>query len=40
MGQPDPDAELKNWIQTILDEHEGRYGYHRIRDELRNQGQS
>lgn len=38
MGQPDPDAELKNCIQTIFDEHEGWYGYRRIRDELRNPG--
>ena len=32
------DRELKNLIQTIYDEHEGRYGYLRIRDELKNQG--
>ena len=29
--RPDPDAELKVLIQTIYDEHEGRYGYRRIR---------
>jgi transposase InsO family protein len=31
-GRPDPDAELKKLIQAIYDEHEGRYGYRRIRD--------
>ncbi|MEQ2529729.1 IS3 family transposase [Bacillaceae bacterium CLA-AA-H227] len=36
--RPDPDAELKVLIQSIYDEHEGRYGYRRIRDELRNRG--
>ncbi|WMT42168.1 IS3 family transposase [Paenibacillus sp. D2_2] len=35
-GRPDPDGELKVLIQSIYDEHEGRYGYRRIRDELRN----
>ncbi|MBV7507882.1 IS3 family transposase [Bacillus sp. sid0103] len=38
LGRPDPDAELKELIQTIYDEHEGRFGYRRIRDELRNRG--
>ena len=38
-GQPDKDAELKILIQSIYDEHEGRYGYRRIRDELGNRGQ-
>lgn len=37
--RPDPDADLKVLIQTIYDEHEGRYGYRRIRDELENRGQ-
>jgi putative transposase len=37
-GRPDSDAELKKLIQAIYDEHEGRYGYRRIRDELRNRG--
>jgi transposase InsO family protein len=37
-GRPDPDEELKVLIQTIYDEHEGRFGYRRIRDELRNRG--
>ncbi|MED5052655.1 IS3 family transposase [Anoxybacillus rupiensis] len=37
-GRPDPDAELKGIIQAIDDEHEGRYGYRRIRDELTNRG--
>ncbi len=36
---PDPDAGLKAEIQTIYDEHEGRYGYRRICDELANRGQ-
>jgi putative transposase len=35
-GLPDPDADLKALIKTIYDEHEGRYGYRRIRDELAN----
>ncbi|TSI04709.1 IS3 family transposase [Lysinibacillus sp. BW-2-10] len=39
MNRPDPDAELKAEIQTIYKEHEGRYGYRRIRDELANRGQ-
>jgi putative transposase len=38
MDKPDPDAELKAIIQSIYDEHEGRFGYRRIRDELRNRG--
>ena len=29
---------LKILIQAIYDEHEGRYGYRRIRDELANRG--
>lgn len=36
--KPDPDAELKLLIQSIYEEHKGRYGYRRIRDELFNQG--
>jgi putative transposase len=36
--RPDQDAELKAFIQTIYNEHEGRYGYRRIRDELVNRG--
>ena len=39
MNRPDPDADLKAEIQAIYDEHEGRYGYRRIRDELANRGQ-
>ena len=35
---PDPDADLKAEIKAIYDEHEGRYGYRRIRDELTNRG--
>ncbi|WP_411504321.1 IS3 family transposase [Brevibacillus centrosporus] len=37
-GRPDLDGELKVLIQAIYDEHEGRFGYRRIRDELRNRG--
>ncbi|AXY11457.1 hypothetical protein CUC43_33265 (plasmid) [Bacillus thuringiensis LM1212] len=33
---PDKDAEIKALIQTIYNEHKGRYGYRRIRDELMN----
>ncbi|GLX70817.1 transposase [Paenibacillus glycanilyticus] len=36
--QPDQDAELKRLIQSIYEEHQGRYGYRRIRDELFNRG--
>jgi putative transposase len=36
--RPDTDAELKLLIQSIYDEHKGRYGYRRIRDELFNRG--
>jgi putative transposase len=39
MSQPDRDAELKIEIKAIYDEHQGRYGYRRIRDELVNRGQ-
>ncbi len=39
MNQPDPDADLKAKIKAIYEEHEGRYGYRRIRDELANHGQ-
>lgn len=38
MNRPDPDAELKAEIQAVYNEHEGRYGYRRIRDELANRG--
>jgi len=38
MNRPDPDAELNAEIQAIYNEHEGRYGYRRIRDELENRG--
>jgi putative transposase len=38
MNRPDPDAELKAEVQAIFNEHEGRYGYRRIRDELANRG--
>lgn len=37
---PDPDADLKKDIQAIYDEHEGRYGYRRIRDDLANRGRN
>ena len=39
MDRQDTDAELKAEIQEIYNEHEGRYGYRRIRDELANRGQ-
>jgi len=39
MNRPDPDADLKAEIQAIYDEHEGSYGYRRIRDELADRGQ-
>jgi len=38
IGAPDPDEELKSLIQGIYEEHKGRYGYRRIRDELWNRG--
>lgn len=38
MDRPNPDAELKAEIRAIYNEHEGRYGYRRIRDELANRG--
>ncbi|KMP49360.1 integrase, partial [Bacillus cereus] len=31
MDRIDPDADLKVEIKAIYDEHEGRYGYRRIR---------
>ncbi|MEK4447656.1 IS3 family transposase [Bacillus sp. FSL M8-0052] len=37
-GLPDKDAKLKTLIQSIYHEHKGRYGYRRIRDELKNRG--
>ena len=37
-GRPDRDEELKALIRSIYDEHQGRYGYRRIRDELKNRG--
>ncbi|MGE6897611.1 IS3 family transposase [Priestia flexa] len=39
MNRTDPDANLKTEIKGIYEEHEGRYGYRRIRDELANRGQ-
>lgn len=39
MNRPDPDSDLKVEIKAIYEEHEGRYGYRRIRDELANRGQ-
>ena len=38
MNRPDPDVNLKTEIKAIYEEHEGRYGYRRIRDELTNRG--
>jgi len=40
MSRPDKDADIKVEIQTIFDEHEGRYGYRRIREELAKRGQN
>ncbi|PGP57035.1 IS3 family transposase, partial [Bacillus cereus] len=37
-NRPDPNAEVKERIQTIYNEHDGCYGYRRIRDELMNRG--
>ncbi|MFJ7935968.1 IS3 family transposase [Sporosarcina sp. NPDC096371] len=39
INRPDPDASLKKEIKEIYEEHAGRYGYRRIRDELENRGQ-
>ncbi|MDR6717315.1 transposase InsO family protein [Paenibacillus sp. 2003] len=36
--KPDLDADLKFLIQSIYEEHQGRYGYRLIRDELFNRG--
>lgn len=36
--RPDSNVELAGLIRTIYDEHEGLYGYPRIRDELTNHG--
>jgi transposase InsO family protein len=36
--KPDLDADLKLLIQSIYEEHQGRYGYRRIRDELVHRG--
>ncbi len=38
MECPYKDAEIKVLIQAIYNEHKGRYGYRRIRDELMNRG--
>jgi putative transposase len=38
MDRPDKYKEVKEVIQQIFDEHEGRYGYRRITLELRNKG--
>jgi putative transposase len=37
-SRPDKDTELKTMIQAIYHDHKGRYGYRRIKDELKNQG--
>ncbi|QWI18544.1 IS3 family transposase [Bacillus wiedmannii] len=37
-NRPDPNAEIKELIQAIYNEHDGCYGYRRIRDELMNRG--
>ncbi len=38
LEQPDKDKMLKTLIKEIYEEHKGRYGYRRIRDELNNRG--
>ena len=38
MNKPDKYAEVKELIQEIFDEHEGRYGYRRITLQLKNKG--
>ncbi len=38
LNKPDKYKEIKEVIQQIFDENEGRYGYRRITLELRNQG--
>ncbi|WP_139365065.1 IS3 family transposase [Litchfieldia alkalitelluris] len=38
MDKPDKYSEMKEVIQQIFDEHQGRYGYRRITLELRNRG--
>lgn len=38
-NRPDKDADLKSRITAIYHEHEGRYGYRRITDQLHNEGQ-
>ncbi|KQL38019.1 hypothetical protein AN960_13725 [Bacillus sp. FJAT-25509] len=38
LERPDPDTEIKVMIKEIYEEHEGRYGYRKIRDELTNRG--
>ena len=40
LNRPDPDVDLKTEIKAIYEEHEGRYGYRRIRDELADRGQT
>lgn len=37
-NRPDSNAEVKELIQAIYNEHDGCYGYRRIRDELMNRG--
>jgi putative transposase len=37
-NRADKDADLKTLITTIFNEHRGRYGYRRIRDQLHNLG--
>ncbi len=38
LNRPDKDADLKVEIKAIYEEHEGRYGYRRVCDELANRG--
>lgn len=37
-NRPDPDSDLKVEVKAIYEEHEGRYGYRRIHNELVNRG--
>jgi len=38
VNKTDSNGHLKKEIQSIYNEHEGRYGYRRIHDELANRG--
>jgi putative transposase len=38
MKKENPDQEIGEMIQSIFDEHDGNYGYRRIKQELKNRG--